>query len=147
MSALDDLAAIAPPEGVALTLGGRDIVVMPLRVRDIAPLARLIRPFGERLMQGLLGAGLSTSEVLDLLAEHGDAFLEAVALAAQQDTDWVADLPPHDLMRLLAAAVEVNDDFFVRWLLPTVTATAMTLTRALGGMSPPGSMPPATPTG
>lgn len=147
MSALDDLAAIAPPEGVTLTLGGREITVIPLPVRNIGKLARLIRPYGERLMRGLLGAGLSTSEVLDLLDEHGDSFLEAVALAAQQDKDWVADLPPHEFMRLLDAVVRVNDDFFVRWLLPTVTAIAQKLTQSLGGMSPQGSTPPATPTG
>jgi hypothetical protein len=147
LGAIDDLAAIAQPEGRPLTIGGRTIRVTPVMVRSIAPIARRIKPFGEGMFRAMSGAGIGTEELLEILADHGDGFIEAVALASQQDAGWVGDLQPHELLRLAVAIVEENQDFFVRWLLPSVTAMAMSMTRAAGGTRQQDSPPQDTATG
>lgn len=147
MGAIDDLQALAEPLGLDVAVNGETLSVEPMRVRDIAPFARAAAPFWVEVQQRLLGEGLTAADILALAGEHGEAFTAAVAVAVRRDPAWVADLLPDDLVRLVGAAVEVNANFFVRRLLPTITATATQLAPVVGGMPQPGSAPTATPTG
>ena len=63
--------------------------------------------------------------------------------APRTDADWLGDLDPDDMLRLVAAVFEVNLDFFARRLLPQKAAAQARMTDLLvqlaGEPASPGS--------
>lgn len=107
-----------------IEVAGETLEIWPLVVIQIPAILRAARPVVEALRRG-------ESDILGLLADHGDRLLEAVAIATGRTRAWVDALPADDLVRLAGVVVEVNADFFVRRLLPAITAAAEQAARAL----------------
>lgn len=135
-----------------VAVAGRTVVVAPLRMGQLAqvlPLLGQLQPAIERHVR--LGAAADGSPLAliawgPLLAEAGAAVLELTRLAAGLTRDDWSDLLPDDALRLAAAVVEVNGDFFARRVAPALTEA----TRAVRALStgPAPSTPssaPATP--
>lgn len=127
-----DAFAVLPPMPVFVEVGGERLDLTPLKVGEVPAFARAIQP---------MAASLSVSpDWLALLADHGDAVIEAVAIASRRPRDWVGNLDLDDAVRLAEAVFGVNADFFVRRLLPALTA-ATDRVGLLLNPSPPGPMP------
>lgn len=62
----------------------------------------------------LLQAVHSAADVAALLADHGDALIEAAAIAARLPLDQVQALAPDECVELMFGLIEVNVDFFVQ---------------------------------
>ena len=63
------------------------------------------------------------------------ARIEAVSIASRRPTEWVVGLDLDEAVRLAEAVFEVNADFFIRRLLPSLTETATRIgTRMPGAM-------------
>ena len=98
-----DTFAALPPVPVTLVIGGERLELTPLKVGDVPAFARAIQP---------AAASLSASpDWLELLALHGEAVVEAVAIASRRPPEWVRDLELDDAVRLAEAVFEVNADF------------------------------------
>ena len=117
--------------------------ISPIKVRDLPRFLKAIEP---------IAAELATGDIASALMRHADAVIEAAAIGAGVDRAWLEEQTPDVLAELAARVLEVNADFFVRRVLPTVTAAADRLAQSVqaasGGMngSPPLSAP-ASPTG
>lgn len=119
----NDTFAVLPPVPVSLEIAGERIDLSPLKVGEVPAFARAVQP---------IAASLSASpDWLALLAEHGDAVIEAVAIAARRPRDWVMNLDLDEAVRLAEAVFGVNADFFIRRLLPSVTQAAARIGQAL----------------
>ena len=125
MSDLDTLFPV--PQKVQA--GGKTIEMHPIKVRHIAAFTRAVGP------------ALRAAEANGDLLLQGEALVEAVAVAAEQDAVWVAGLPAADYLRLATAVLEVNADFFAQ-LLPAIQGSTAVL-RHLTGPTPSPSSPPA----
>lgn len=128
----DELAVIEPPEA-RVTIAGVDLAVTPLTIGQLPAITRLMRPVLadmqqtlERLLSGDLNAGLA------LIDSHGEAILQAVAVATRRDLDWVEALPVDQALRLIGAVVEVNSDFFQRAVLPVLASLGRSTEAAMG---------------
>jgi hypothetical protein len=123
---LDTFAAL-PPVVTSIMIGSERIELTPIKVGEIPAFARAVRP---------VAACLSASpDWLALLAEHGEAVIEAVSIASRRPTEWVVGLDLDEAVRLAEAVFEVNADFFIRRLLPSLTETATRIgTRMPGAM-------------
>lgn len=55
-----------------------------------------------------------------LMGTHGDAVIDAVAVAIRKPRAWVEGLELPDLTSLALAAMEVNKDFFTRQVQPAM---------------------------
>ena len=120
---MSDTFAALPPVPVSLVIGGERLELTPLRVGDVPAFARAVQP---------VAASLSASpDWLALLAEHGEAVIAAVAIATRRPVDWVAGLELDEAVRLAEAVFEVNADFFIRRLLPSVTQAAARIGQTL----------------
>lgn len=129
-----DLNALNPPP-VVVQAGGREIAVTPIRVRELAAFSAAVHP----LVAGIAAGG----DVAALLAGHADAVIDAVAVGARLDREFVLDLGLDELYDLAEAVLTVNLDFFARSLLPKLAAGSGKLTQALAGLpSMPASEPP-----
>jgi len=122
------------PEPRRIEAGGKTVAVAPLKVRQVPAFARAIGPALQSLAAGDLAAVLGT---------HGDALIEAVAAATGEPADWLGELAPDEFLRLAAEVVEVNADFFVRRVAPTLEALTARIDASLTGRTPSPSSPPA----
>jgi hypothetical protein len=122
-----DLDVLAPP-WQEITLAGKPLTITPLVVGELPAMLRAVQPFvrefaGEPDWPALLG-------------EHGEAVLAALALGSRQPREWVDALPLDEALTLAAAVFEVNADFFVQRLAPTIGALAQGLSARLAGATP-----------
>lgn len=134
--------AALPPLPVSIEIRGEVLDLMPLRVGELPAFVRAIRPFAERLTTAI--------DWLGICADHGEALLEALALASRRPRLWIEGLDLDEAIRLAEALLEVNADFFVRRVSPEIDRVASRLaarTHAIVGRMPSSaSSPPATAT-
>jgi hypothetical protein len=124
----NDTFAALPPVPVSIEIAGERIDLTPLKVGELPAFARAIQP---------VAAGLSASpDWLALLADHGEAVIEAIAIASRRPRDWVASLDLDQAVRLAEAVFGVNADFFIRRLLPIVTQAAARIGQTLERQTP-----------
>ena len=127
-----DTFAALPPVPVTLVIGGERLELTPLKVGDLPAFARAVQP---------VAASLSASpDWLALLAEQGEAVIDAVAIASRRPPEWVTNLALDDAVRLAEAVFEVNADFFIQRVLPSLTEAATRVSQTLG-VQIPGAMP------
>ena len=123
-----DTFAALPPVPVTLVIGGERLELTPLKVGDVPAFARAVQP---------VAASLSASpDWLALLAEHGEAVIDAVAIASRRPPEWVTNLALDDAVRLAEAVFEVNADFFIQRVLPSLTEAATRVSQTLGAKIP-----------
>ena len=123
-----DTFAALPPVPVTLVIGGERLELTPLKVGDVPAFARAVQP---------AAASLSASpDWLELLALHGEAMIEAVAIASCRPPEWVRDLELDDAVRLAEAVFEVNAGFFIQRVLPSLTEAATRVCQTLGARIP-----------
>ena len=116
--------AALPPVPVTLVIGGEPLELTPIRVGELPAFARAVQP---------VAVSLSASpDWLALMAEHGEAVIEAVAIATRRPVDWVAGLGLDEAVRLTEAVFEVNADFFIQRVLPSLTEAATRINQTLG---------------
>lgn len=129
MNDLEELGALAPAPH-ELTIAGEALAVLPLRVGQIPPFLRAAGPL-------IAEIGLARPDWLYLLAEHGERLVAAIGIAVGRPAEWVAALEPDEAIRLAAAVLEVNADFFMRRMAPAMESLAQALERALPAAAGP----------
>lgn len=125
MSETHELEALFP-ETQTLLVNDREVDVSPLKIGEVP-----------RVLKALRGVALPMDgEGVDVLAllsgEHGEAALEAVRIACRVEREWLDALPVDTAIQLAFRVVEVNADFFVRRVLPALTAGMEKLPQAIG---------------
>lgn len=132
--------AALPPLPVSIEIRGEMLDLTPLRVGELPAFVRAIRPFAAQLTTAV--------DWLGLFADHGEALLEALALASRCPRLWIEGLALDEAIRLAEALLEVNADFFIRRVSPEIDRVARRLaarTHAIVGRMPSSaSSPPAT---
>lgn len=115
-----------PPTPKSLEIAGVELAITPIRVGEIPALLAAVRPFAHRLVDG-------EPDWLELLADHGEALIKAIAVASRQPQDWVAALTMDDAIRLATTLFEVNADFFVQRVVPTIQHAAARINAQMSG--------------
>lgn len=134
-----DLDVLVPQPQV-VDLAGQRLAISPLVLGELPAMLKAVQPFAQRL------AG--EPDWLALLSDHGDALLTGLAIASRQPREWVDALALDDAITLAATVFEVNADFFVRQVAPSIARSGERLAPILsaGTMPSPGSSPAATAT-
>lgn len=102
------------PASKVLTVDGTSVTFTPLTMGEIPPVVRLVEPF---LAELIYGADLMDApRLVATLGQHGEAVIQAVALAARQPLDWTQKRLPDRVCAMALCAIEVNADFFSRAL-------------------------------
>jgi hypothetical protein len=123
--ALSDDSAILDPPAVEVRFLGEQVTVRPLQIRQIPPFTRLVRMAAPSILRlyGSRGATDGSYEVafLDLIADHGEAIIAACAVAVDRDAAWIEKGEVDELLALLIAIAEVNQDFFAKRVTPMLS--------------------------
>ena len=131
----DNFTAL-PPVPETVIIGGEALDITPLRVGELPIFARTVRP-----LAGKLGPD---PDWLRLLAEDGEAVIQALAIACRRPPEWVSDLALDDAVRLAEAVFGANADFFIRRVLPEITQMSTQMSTRMSqtlGTPPPGPRP------
>lgn len=128
MMATDDTLAGLPPLAEAVTVSGAQITITPIKVGELPAFIRAVKPFAA-------GIG-SNPDWLALISDHGEAVIDALAIASRQPREWVASLDLDDAMRLADVIFEANADFFIRRLVPEATRIGASISRLMDGRTP-----------
>ena len=115
-----------PPTPLTLEIAEIVLAITPIRIGEIPALLAAVRPFAHRLVDG-------EPDWLELLADHGEALIKAIAVASRQPQDWVAALTMDDAIRLATTLFEVNADFFVQRVVPTIQHAAARINAQMSG--------------
>lgn len=123
----DDLTALTPPART-VAFRGEDLVIEPLRLRQIAPFITAARTIIARVSvaAGLLGeaAPLQVGAViLDLLEQDAGALADALSIATGREAAWIAEGSLDEVTGVVEAVVTLNKDFFGQRL-PALLAKA-----------------------
>ena len=110
---LNDLVA----EPRTLHVGGKELQIAPLKVRQLPAFVRIAKPLIDELA---LVTVLGPLEIADLIGTHGEQLVEAAAVATGEPVLWIGALDLADFVDLVSAVVEANADFFVRRLVPAL---------------------------
>jgi len=112
-----------PPVPKVLTVAGLTLELTPVRLGELPRLLAVVRPIAADLSADLSAA----PDWLDLLARHGEAVLELLAITTRRERAWINDLSLEDAVQLAAAMFEVNADFFVGRVAPAIQDAARQL--------------------
>ena len=123
MTEAEQLREIAGDDKKVVSLAIGDVLVSPLKARQLGGFAQAIEPIsgelGGLLAEAESGAGIKPGAVLSLLAK-GDHLLNAISVATDRTVDDIGELEVDELLRLVMKVVEVNADFFTRRVLPVL---------------------------
>jgi hypothetical protein len=124
-----------PPAPRVVTVAGTALELTPIRLGELPRLLAAVRP---------LAADLSAEpDWLDLLARHGEAVLELLAITTRRERAWINDLSLEDAVQLAAAVFEVNADFFVGRVVPAIQGAAQRLAPILSQIQGAAGMRPS----
>lgn len=145
----DDLDVIDPaPHRVQFR--GELLALRPLTIGELPAFSRLVRPVIAEFLDGRhpLWAESDDLMIVELTELHGEAIIEAAALATGRPVEWIAAVEnTAELLDLAHAVVEVNRDFFIRAMLAVqrAQAPARVLSAGADGPTPSSiSLQPAT---
>lgn len=121
---------ILDPLDHTVTVAGQSITIRPLTIGQLPRFVRAIQPAAPLL------AGDKDPDWLVLVAEHGDALIEAAAVATGIERKDIEALAPDEFVLLCGAVFEVNVDFFVQRLAPAMERAS---DRMVAAMTIPGA--------
>ena len=124
MTGMDDL--IPPTRTIAV--GGRDVVVEVLRMRQLPGFGRAIAEPFQSIVAG---------DYLTVVMQWPDQVTEALGVATGLDKAFLGNLRPDEFLNLASAVFEVNLDFFARAVFPAATAMGLAMKKAMLSTSQP----------
>ena len=114
----DPMDTLFPEEEVEL--GGEKFNISPFTFGQIPKVVKRLKNVAGVLDQEDFG---SITSMMELLIQGGDDIIELVALVLKKDKEWVEELNQEDAIKAISIIITSNHDFFVKRILPIVTAT------------------------
>jgi hypothetical protein len=116
-----------PPVPVVVTLSGTTLELTPIRLGELPRLLAVVRP--------LVAEIGNEPDWMALLVTHGDAVLDLLAITSRRERVWINDLSLQEAVQLAATVFEVNVDFFVAHVVPSIQGAAQQLAPTLRMLS------------
>lgn len=123
---MDDFKTF-PPAPVVVTLSGVALELTSIRLGELPRLLAVVRPLAEEIT--------IDPDWMALLGRHGDAVLDLLAITTRRERAWINDLSLDDAVLLAAAVFEVNADFFVAHVAPSIQGAAERLSPTLRSLT------------
>ncbi|MDY0274800.1 MAG: hypothetical protein RBR42_05080 [Desulfomicrobium sp.] len=92
--------------------------IRPVKVKDLPRFLKACEPIADAFMAGDIKAAIM---------QHADNVIEATAIGAGIEREWLGEQELDVLVELTAKVIEVNIDFFVQTLLPKIQAVGESL--------------------
>lgn len=142
----DELGILAPAEHT-LTLGGQAVTIRPFRIGQVPRLVQALRHLAPAIHQAIELIGQAESavaeedaetraaadmlfmeRVADLIVEHGDSLIRAVAIAVDFSENAIRELDLAEFVGLISTVIRLNRDFFAQRLGPALQGARVAVT-------------------
>lgn len=123
-----DPLAVLPPIPVEIRVAQQTLSLTPLVLGELPAFAKAIQLFTADLA--------IEPDWLRLLGSHGEAMIEAMAIASRQPREWIAGLALDEAIFLAQALFEVNADFFIQRVVPKLGEAVSRIGSQLAGPTP-----------
>lgn len=120
-----DLTKIIP-EPNTVTVGGKDIPVNTMKVKQLSATIKAIQPFAHAFK-----AGKGNVDMSEIVMNNTDAVIDLVIIMTGESREFVLELGVDELIQLFTKVVEVNLDFFIQKVLPLLSGAMGRLTAGL----------------
>lgn len=135
MSQLEsDLDKIIPQPNV-VTVGGKDIEVKTMKVKQLSATIKAIQPFAAAFK-----AQRDSFDAAEIVMSHTDNVVDLVVILTGESKEFVEDLGIDELVIVFTKLVEVNLDFFIQKVLPLLSGAMGRLTKGLPNVESPTEM-------
>lgn len=104
------------PAPRTVTVGREQVTIPPLKVKQLTQVLKLSKP----LVPSLSAMGKGNADIAALVVDFPDQVVAIVAVLLNREVAWVEELEVDSLVDLATAVVEVNLDFFIQKVLPSV---------------------------
>lgn len=115
LEVVTDLETMIPAPRT-VTVGSEQVTIPPLKVKQLTQVLKLSKP----LVPSLSAMGKGNADIVALVVDFPDQVVAIVAVLLNRDVAWVEELEVDSLVDLATAVVEVNLDFFIQKVLPSV---------------------------
>lgn len=129
----NDLEAIQSTRLRVVQLGQLEVEVRPLTVGQLPAFSKAVRPALNTMVEWIDQDDVQLAEIADLVEAHGEAMIEAAAIATDVDAETLGRTELDEFIELIVAIVLVNADFFAHRLLPGLATTVSDLSQIAGG--------------
>ena len=119
---------VLPPVPVEIRVADQTIALTPLVLGELPAFAKAIQPFTADLA--------IEPDWLRLLGSHGEAMINAMAIASRQPREWIVGLALDEAICLAQALFEVNADFFIQRVVPKLGEAVSRIGSQLAGPTP-----------
>jgi len=135
---MSDLTTMIP-EVQSVLIGGEEIVIPELKVKQLTQIVKLVAPVLQEFKDPK-----KPVDVGALVLQYPDEIVQLVALMLGREVDWVMELKADDLITVTTKVIEVNLDFFIQRLFPSVSQALERLLGVASKIKLPGAMPSKT---
>ena len=112
-------------------VGGTEVEIRHVKVGKVSAITEIIGPLIPLFTQaGGLKGGFSAPNIASLVMTHTKDVVRLVSIVTDKPEKWVNELDIDELITLVTDIVEVNLDFFIQRVLPSV----LQATERLGGV-------------
>lgn len=126
MSELQDLEKmIAAP--VLHTFGGKQIELKTLKVKQLPAVLKIVRPFIH-----LFSDKSNPVDIAGVLLDNTESAISLVSALTGEPEAWLGELDIDEMVLLFTAVVEVNVDFFIKRVFPSLTGSMERLGAVVG---------------
>lgn len=125
---MDDMSVLEPAS-TQVSYRGETLQITPIKVGQIPRFLRVARPLfgvlagGVGTSPGGAAGGVSVLDMVALIEQHGEAIIEAAAIACGKPPEWVEGGELDELVNLVRVVIEVNGDFFTRKVVPLLAGS------------------------
>lgn len=122
---MNDDCDFIEPSKTTVTFDGTSFEITALRIGQIPAFTKAAKPLIDRL--NVMALTTDPATLAGLIADHGDALIEAVAIAARAPREKVEQAMPDEFLTAVLTVLKVNKDFFIQRLTPAITQLVQTI--------------------
>lgn len=116
---MSDLNTIFPAVKV-LNVGGEELTIRPFTFGQLPKVMAVLTKLSEPASKLYAGNIKDISLISELFASCGEDIIGLMALCLGKPVDFINNLSQDEGIALVTAFIEVNSDFFIQKVLPTV---------------------------
>lgn len=106
------------PEGKTITVAGEQITIVPFKVGQLSKVFAAFSPIIQTITSNKDVPPVQLA--INLMEANGEHFIKILAISCDKPIKWAEQLNVDDAVVLFSAVLEVNKDFFIRKVLPTI---------------------------
>lgn len=112
------------------TVNGKEIVIRPFKMKALPEVMRAVQPIVHLI------AMKDKIDITNLIMTYADECLTLTAVLAGEPRAFVDELSMDEGIELFIELIEVNLDFFIQKVLPTVTASVRKISEKVAKATP-----------